>query len=277
MTIQLPEDFVYDIVLVGAGATGSHLLSFLTQLVANFDTHRIRIVDADHVEEKNLLNQKFLAEDVSRLKAEVLCERYQSAYPELDISYLDTYVTDKEQFVEYLGQAARRRKVMPILVGCVDNNATRKIFDEAFYDERIPGLIYIDAGNGTDQRVGQVVVGYKSSEVKQVPDRNGSYNTFCVGNVGTGIVLPPAADVFPEIRAEEQTVAQSVSCGASLNEHPQNIATNLMSALTIFAILNNILAFNQITSHISYFDAEHLQLTTRLPQAVAPESEPITN
>lgn len=275
MGIQLPERLSYDIVLVGAGATGSHLLSFLTQLAANFTASevRIRIVDADVVEEKNLLNQKFLAEDVSHLKAEVLCERYQSAYPELDISYLDAYVTEKESFVAYLRQANDRRNVLPILVSCVDNNATRKVFDDVFYDDRIPGLIYIDAGNGTVQRVGQVVVGYKSSEAKQVPDHQGTYNAFCMGNVSTGVVLLPAADVFPEIRAEEQTVTQSVSCGASLNEHPQNIATNIMSALTVFAVLNNILAFNQITSHISYFDAENLQLTTRLPQ----ETEMVAN
>lgn len=45
--IELKDSNVYNIVVVGGGATGSQLLPFLTQLLANTKGHHLKIVDGD--------------------------------------------------------------------------------------------------------------------------------------------------------------------------------------------------------------------------------------
>lgn len=265
MRVQIEEGHVYDITIVGTGATGSHLLPFVAQLLANKNIHRLRIMDGDVIEEKNLKNQKFMQADVGRVKAEVLATRYQSVYPELDIMYVDEFIKDKEALKShiYTKEVHGKGKVIPILIGCVDNNSTRKLFDEVFMDEEIGNLIYIDSGNGTDDRVGQIVVGYKKARMGQVKHPTYGYNIFDHGVMGGDIILSPAGDIFPEIREEQTTVEQTLSCGASLNEFPQNIATNVMAAATLFTILNNILSFSFIPGNVSYFSAEDSTIISR--------------
>jgi hypothetical protein len=264
MGIELDSQLCYNIIIVGTGATGSQLLPFVSQLLANYDANTLKICDGDSIELKNLRNQKFTEGDVGRLKSEVLCERYQAVYPNLKISYVDEYVKDEESLIKFIyGDKKPNRKWMPILIGCVDNDATRRIFDKVFYSEKVPDMIYIDSGNGTDNRVGQVVVGYKIGKNKQVKDGLGGYNYYCSGRVVKEIVLTPVADLFPEIRNETETIDHSLSCGATLNEHPQNIATNVLAAVTIFNIINNIIAFNTIPNHISYFNAEKPEIISR--------------
>ena len=86
----------YNILIVGVGGTGPHLISFLSQLIGNrkdkalFD---ITLIDKDHVEEKNLTTQKFLYEDITKNKAEVLSERYNAVY-DLNIKYIEQYKFD---------------------------------------------------------------------------------------------------------------------------------------------------------------------------------------
>ena len=69
------KDLLFNIVVVGTGATGSQLMPPLTQLLSNLEGHRLSIIDADHVEEKNLKNQKFLKEDIGKSKAQVIQKR----------------------------------------------------------------------------------------------------------------------------------------------------------------------------------------------------------
>jgi hypothetical protein len=260
MKINKNNSAKYEITVVGTGATGSQLLPFLTQLLANLKEHSIKLVDEDIFETKNMKNQKCILQDIGRPKAEVLCERYQAVYPEIDIRYVNSYVKSKEQLMDHL---VTSRNSIPILVGCVDNNATRKIFHDVFYDERISNLIYIDSGNGTTQRIGQVVVGYKQG--KSVDDESYKHGrkTKQIGEVK----LPPAGDMFPEILADNDDIEKVLSCSVVSEEAPQNISTNIMATVTVFSLLNNILTFDKITSHISYFSAEKPEIISRMPQA----------
>ena len=130
--IELKDNSSYNIIIVGVGGTGSHLTSFLSQLIGNNKVynmkHKIILVDGDVVEEKNLKTQKFLESDVGRLKSEVLSERYSSVFG-MEISYVDKYISSKEDVLKLLDRSYGTTNV---IVSCVDNNEARKYIDQAF-------------------------------------------------------------------------------------------------------------------------------------------------
>ena len=227
---------VFKIVQVGTGATGSWLISMITQLLANnaLQENSLLIIDSDKIEDKNLKNQKFLKKDVGKFKSEVLCERYQGVYPDLQISYLSEYIKNKDRLLQLL-QVEQYANIIPILIGTVDNNSTRQIFHSVFHDDNILNLIYIDSGNGTDNMIGQTVVGYKSD-----------------GKV----ILKPIGDIAPDILIDNDAIDKVLSCSYHSEEAPQNIGTNITAATMLFNVLNNIISFNCINTHIVYFNAK---------------------
>lgn len=238
-----------NIIQVGLGGTGSNLLPFLTQLINQLNDKSIylTIIDGDIVENKNLRNQKYTELDISKPKAEVLCERYKAVYPELNISYINKYIKSENDILEHI-----ENKSLNIIIGCVDNNATRQILHKVFYNENVADIIYIDAGNGTEQRIGQIVTGYKKGVQKQVPP----YDYFQTKRLPKEIILKPVGDIFPEILNDNDNIDKVLSCSNISNEVPQNIATNVYAATLLFTVLTNIIMFNEIKSHTIYFDAE---------------------
>lgn len=260
MNINMQGKTNFRIVMVGTGATGSQLLPFLSQLLNNFtstNSHELVLMDGDHFEEKNLKNQKCTIYDVSRSKAQVLCERYQTVYKDLDISFMDEYALKSDRLVNLL---KINPNAIPVLISCVDNNASRKLFNEVFNDTRLKNLIYIDSGNGTEDRSGQVVVGYKCSKSEQ--DTRGNTNYYSSRYVSYK-VLEPACDMFKDIMLDNDTLESLTSCTQVVDEHPQNIATNVMAASTVFTILNELIAFKKINTHVAYFDAENSTVDTK--------------
>jgi molybdopterin/thiamine biosynthesis adenylyltransferase len=78
------------VLIAGAGNIGSHL----APLLARAGVKRLRIIDRDVVEAKNLGNQDFCRRDVGRPKAEVLAERLREMNPGLGVAAV---VGDLEQ------------------------------------------------------------------------------------------------------------------------------------------------------------------------------------
>ena len=128
-------------------------------------------------------------------------------------------------------------KRVKVVIGCVDNNPTRVILDKVFnkIDIRIP-YVYIDSGNGTDNRCGQIVVGVKSCE---------SY-------------LPPVGVLHREEVYNNETMEEVLSCGQASLENPQNIGTNIYAAVNIFQIINNLLYSGEIYANELEFNCEFL-------------------
>mgnify|MGYP002603657289 CR=1 FL=1 len=64
------------IIVIGAGGTGGYVVPHLYRIGFSSE-HQIRIVvcDGDVVEEKNLIRQNFVHQDIGRNKAQVLAER----------------------------------------------------------------------------------------------------------------------------------------------------------------------------------------------------------
>ena len=85
--------------IIGCGGIGSYLIRELSQLMLNgvkgTDSLNITIADADEVEEKNVKYQNFPEpEDLGKLKAEVLAERYF-------VTPITKFITTDEQLKDY--------------------------------------------------------------------------------------------------------------------------------------------------------------------------------
>lgn len=193
------------VVVLGAGGTGSWFASMLSKI----DTDGTVIIDGDIVEPKNVLRQNFTNDDVNKLKAEVIADRY-------GLSAFSEFIKDgsvlKEHFKEIGG--------VPVVVGCLDNNASRKIVHDLFHDEDFEDFIWIDSGNA--ERNGQTYVAVKE---------NGE------------IKYPSPLDfdtVLMNYEGDERRPDQ-ISCAEHSESAPQNVTANVTAATILFDVVNIVM------------------------------------
>ncbi|MEG0296780.1 MAG: ThiF family adenylyltransferase [Clostridium sp.] len=229
----------YSLIIVGCGATGSNIACFASQFaISERKLAEIIVVDGDTVEAKNYRNQKFSKNDIGRNKARVLSNRYRKLG--INISFYDDYITRKEDLINIINSATGD---LVILVGSVDNNKCRRIMNDVF--NSTDTLIYIDTGNGDERNPsGQVVLGCK---------QNGT------------VIKDPVCICFPSILDpnmdddKEEVASGPFSC-SQIQEHPQCLATNLLSATTVFLMINNIISYNKLDKTIHRFDSKNIYI-----------------
>ena len=163
--MKYPMDVPVKIVQLGAGGTGGHIAPHLYRLLyALGRPARYIICDGDKVEEKNLLRQNFSPADLGENKARVLAERYSTVFG-LEAEYVPAFIEKLETLMELIQSNEweldenpyKKTKEMVILLGAVDNNKSRQLCHQAFYQSK--DLVYIDSGNG--EFSGQVVCGVR--------------------------------------------------------------------------------------------------------------------
>lgn len=227
----------WSIIIVGCGATGSHLISMLSQFAINNKfINNITIVDRDVIMKKNLRNQKFTIKDVGKNKAEVLSTRYRKLG--ININFLDIFISSKEDILEIVNQDILDCTRNIMVVSCVDNNKARAYLNDSFYslvgNEKLKRFVYIDTGSGdVDSRRGQTIVGELHN-----------------GNV----VYEAVGHYYPEIYEEEvEVVENNASCMEMAIEKPQHFATNVMSATVVFLLLTNIISNPQETIKTNFY------------------------
>ena len=150
------------IVVLGAGGTGGYVIPHLYRLgYASEHPTRIIVCDGDVTEQKNLIRQNFVEQDIGRNKAQVLAERYAAAFG-IECEYRPEFIETQEELYTLTEPDRVPYPMEPqrvILLGCVDNNKSRQLCHRVFQQKR--DLIYIDAGNG--EHTGQVVCGVRQS------------------------------------------------------------------------------------------------------------------
>lgn len=226
---------MYSIFVVGCGATGSALVQNLSQF-AKYEKKikRIILIDNDVVEVKNFKNQKYFVNDMDKNKARVLASRYKKL--EIDISYYEERILDSKRLLEMVNDNIKNGEI-PILVSCVDNNKARKVFHEFFYMKDIKDLIYIDTGNGDgNHRYGQTVCGAKKDNM---------------------VISKTVGDLYPEIFEEAKVIEDKPDYTCSnVIDHPQSLATNIMSSTIVFAMINNIVSLEKIGRSVVNFNTD---------------------
>lgn len=113
-----------NVVIVGVGALGSHLLLFARNVEANFT-----VIDMDRVEQKNTMSQMHTGMGVGRNKAEALAKLMQGLFKQR-IKPLPRRLTE-DNVRQLLNDA-------DLVVDCVDNGATRQLIQTFVREQGIP-------------------------------------------------------------------------------------------------------------------------------------------
>lgn len=226
MYLTTPKN--YAIFILGAGGTGSWLCAFLDKMSLN---NNVIVMDGDIVESKNVLRQNFKRNDINKKKAEVVAHGNM-------MSYVHGYITDTAIFHEIMTEFPEG--TIPMLIGCLDNNASRKIAHD--FVQEVPDIVWIDGGNA--ERHGQAYVCIKE---------NGSI----VEGYESPIDIEPA---FQNYEGDERRPDQ-ISCAEHSESAPQNVTANVTSANVIFNIMAIFLNGGAITANKYLFDTRTVTMT----------------
>ena len=214
----------YAIFILGAGGTGSWLCSFLDKMSLN---NNVIVMDGDIVESKNILRQNFKRHDVTKQKAEVVAKHNM-------MSYVHGYITDTSIFHQLLTEFPEG--TVPMLVGCLDNNASRKIAHD--FVQEVPEVVWIDGGNA--ERHGQAYVCIK--EDGQI-----------IEGFESPIDIEPA---FQNYEGDERRPDQ-ISCA----EHSESAPQNVTSANVLFNIMAIFLNGGALMTNKYIFDTRTVTVT----------------
>lgn len=246
------DKFYFDIVQVGTGGNGGYLVQRLSKMLHSFSqtkkmnfTFSYTLIDGDKVEQKNLLRQPFITSDIDQPKAKILAERYGQAY-DIPIFYQTSYINNADELKQafQLPPDYSMALYIPILIGCVDNNATRQIMHQVFMDSK--RMIYLDAGIDSVlfDKEGNVEIesGYSGQVVCGLRNKGKT-------------ILPPVGEVYPDILRDKDSRLPTEACGETIINYPQRMQTNEVAAIVLAGYLNTILGDYQIISHYTNFNA----------------------
>jgi len=270
------------VVMVGCGGNGGHVIPQIMRFnkaLLNRLSERPRagqrrragsglqieltLVDADAVEQRNLIRQNFIAPDIGKNKASVLAERYGRAFG-LEVGAIEAYL-DEERANELL---ARGTGGCLVILGCVDNNFTRKVIHKAILDAGSSGRGYfniqhtfwIDVAN--EKFDGQLAIGYRSyaminrgySSLRDRITETDYWETIastaadrCQGlptvRRGLHFPMPFITELFPTMLEEADDFDPTdPSCAENAEQVDQAMSTNILSASLMFSAYCQVMA-----------------------------------
>lgn len=249
----------------GTGGTGSILVQKTAKMLASFNIkNNYVLADCDIVEEKNLRNQLFIPHDIGKYKAEILAKRYGIAYSQRISYFTEQYVEDVETLrslfhIDYERYGdSNSTLLLPILVGCVDNNYTRQVFHQ-FFEECKGNLLYIDVGNEscTIPSKGRSKADWTKEELKIYNESGWTGQVICGLKLEGEKILSPVADYFPDLLEDEDEIKPSeLSCSNIIASDPQRAHTNDMAAIAVSTYLNELFEHGTISNYMTVFHAK---------------------
>lgn len=228
-----------DIIVLGAGGTGTYFLKeFSRYLYNNYRSQRkirsLAIFDGDRVEEKNLIRQAYIMEDIGMAKAPVIAGALNESFG-LNWTGHAYYVLSKDQITQYIHSLKSPEKLtIPVIIGCVDNHACRIVCEDFFASS--VDCIYFDAAN--EFFSGEVVFASKLRGVKKSLLRS---------------------DIFPEIKQGELRNVDEMSCTELNDVMPQHIAANMNAGLILLSALTTLLEDGIVVSGMTTFDVKQME------------------
>lgn len=229
------------IVVIGAGGTGGYIIPHLYRIAfAAKRQCRIIIADGDIVERKNLIRQNFAECDIGENKAEVMANRYAEVFG-IETEYIPNYIESESELIKLLYYYDKKSydygysyaTPISILIGAVDNNRSRIMFNNVF--NKLNDLIYIDSGNG--EFTGQVVCGIKQS-----------------GRV----MSKPIARIYPDVLTDAEKFPSELSCAEHAVSAPQSIAANIFASTAVASMLYNLLIEGDLKTNRLTFSSRRL-------------------
>lgn len=253
------------IVQLGAGGTGAYVVQHICQILSTSGVQGSYVIaDPDVIEEKNLKNQLFLPSEVGLKKADVLASRYSAAF-DLDIGvFSDSYVESPDQLKNLIATEYMNYRIpsdyifLPIFVGCVDNNFTRKVIHELF--SILKRAVWIDAGNESAKVPSDWLTRPKSQWTEE--ELNEFEESGWSGQVVTGVRLDrwyqkSVSEAFPDVLSDDDEIKPSqLSCTELTASEPQRMIVNKFAALAIANALTEIVENHRVGRHITFFHAK---------------------
>ncbi|MFD1609788.1 ThiF family adenylyltransferase [Oceanobacillus luteolus] len=256
------------IVQLGTGATGSYTTQMVAQMMSIFKQDGFYLIaDPDVIEEKNLKNQFFIKQDIGKKKADVLAKRYSAAYDLQIASYSEDYIEDYESLKMLFSNNHLKISddvrydvlFLPVIIGCVDNNYTRAVIHEFF--ERAGRCLYIDVGNSAASVPSDFgirpMTEWTDDESKSYEESGWDGQVVCGLKLQGETILPPVAEVFPDILSDKDEIAPSqLACSNIVANDPQRLLTNRMAAMSVATYLNELFQSGTISNHMTFFHAK---------------------
>lgn len=228
----LPPDTPIQVVLVGAGGTGSHILQSLARIAAHASQQSgpplyITVIDGDIVECKNVGRQLFSMADVGLNKAQALAARFNAVFG-LRIEAFPQMATR-----ELLYELRRGHRTTCILVGAVDTPTARKVL----HDDLTRGYarLWLDCGN--EEHAGQVCLGTQTNPAR------------LAGALALGLCrdLPAPSLIYPNLIAAPKKV-QRGDCAAQMEANLQGLMINQAVAAIAAQYLHDLILLRRITT-----------------------------
>lgn len=247
--MKFASDRPVKIMMLGAGGTGGYIAPHLYRMLHALDRPvSVVIADGDLVEQKNLVRQNFISADLGRNKAQVLAERYASAFG-LEAQYIPDFIESEDRLTELVKPdtysagpySDRRQEGLSILIGAVDNNRSRQLCHWVF--KKADDLIYIDSGNG--EHTGQVVCGIRRKA-----------RTY----------YKPLGELYPDVLEATDKFPTQLSCAEAAVSAPQSIVANILAAGAVISYLYNILALGDITVRSVTFSGKTINIKPTVAQ-----------
>lgn len=226
--------------VIGSGGSGGHLIPALARMLAYTEstaTSSLCVIDGDEFEEKNLTRQIVAPSHIGMNKADAM--REHCIYQGLENVEARAEFISTSTFIPML-----RRAEAPMVVACVDNDATRlaliKAIESACADK---DFFYITPGNsdGVEDVKGQVLW----------------YGRLGGENVGVNPSL-----VYPNIENPTDSIPHKGSCALHAPSRPQLISANFMAAAATLAVIQNLLdGYITQQENSFFFNIRNLQTT----------------
>ncbi|MGW8177891.1 MAG: ThiF family adenylyltransferase [bacterium] len=232
------------VLVLGCGGTGGHIIPHLARMISVLRKGRpieLVLADGDIVEEKNLIRQNFVSADIGKNKADVMAARYSRAFG-FEIAAITEDIEDPKTIDTLFTTGG---SPIPLVIGCVDNNASRKMIGDWFAIPNSYGKFWIDSGN--EETAGQVICGY-------APKQYGGSNTFS---------LPNVLEIFPNFLDGDSNFNSQLSCAERAQSAPQNMQTNVTAATIAMNYAQKILRGEPLKSHGVDFSIDNA-FSTRL-------------
>jgi len=242
MIVFDPNIHIREVVIVGLGGTGAQVARSVARLVfemrrTGLHAPRVRFIDPDCVEEKNIGRQLFSYGDIGHNKAQVLAARFNAALG-LEIAAVDQPVNAAQHFERYSSS---------LVIGAVDNEGARRELSQ------IQGAIWVDCGNF--KNAGQVILGNQGDRetmLRHMKEKSDIYR-----------YLPHAALLFPSLLEPEivETPPQTpVSCADLVAMGEQALFINDLMAAVAAQYIWRLLYRQPIHTFISFIDGDSLSV-----------------
>lgn len=229
-TMTLPTDRPLNVLIVGAGGTGSAIflaLPYLHQAMQAWGHPglNVTLMDADTVSETNCVRQPFARTDIGQNKAITLVNR-------TNLFWQTKWHATPNRFTAEM----ETKTNIDILIGCVDSKASRKTIHEWTNKAEAHVSYWLDLGN--DARHGQFVLGQPENRKNDKQRR-----------------LPTAAELYPEIIDTTTPESDLPSCSAVEALERQEPFINQTLAMQALAMLTQLMRYGTTTYHGGFFNA----------------------